>query len=77
MVEMDIGIAVPLTARADQGGGCGTILGEKAVRLRRKRLRGRPASMTQTFRRLRASCMAADNPAKLPPTIRASYTSWF
>jgi hypothetical protein len=38
-----------------------------------KRLRGRPASIISTRRRARASCIAADNPAKLPPTTIASY----
>jgi hypothetical protein len=37
-----------------------------------KRLRGDPASMTQTERRARAMYMAAESPAKLPPTTIAS-----
>src|SRR5215218_3760552 len=39
------------------------------------RLRGRPASTTSTRRRARASCIAADSPAQLPPTTAASYAS--
>jgi hypothetical protein len=37
-----------------------------------KRLRGAPASTMQTVLRARASCRAAERPAKLPPTTRAS-----
>src|SRR3954447_12386895 len=37
-----------------------------------KRLRGAPASTMQTDRRARATYMAAESPAKLPPTMMAS-----
>ena len=37
-----------------------------------KRLRGWPASTSAMRRRARASCMAAERPAKLPPMMTAS-----
>src|SRR5471032_2194206 len=43
-----------------------------------KRLRGVPKSITRTGRRVRASCKAADRPAKLPPiTIKSNMVESF
>src|SRR3954454_24658450 len=40
-----------------------------------KRFRGIPVSTTSTRRRARPSCIAAESPAKLPPTTMTSYIS--